>query len=445
MKNLSMLNLEKPMDRSVTIERRRTRPGSVRRGLRRVFVCGLLAVSLGACSQLLDVEVPGAVKGSDLENPALMRSVTVAALGEVECALGMYIFGTGILNGEFISSAFWRSFNVWGARLFDINRATGSCSEGLDVDNIGFYVAIARARFMTDDAFKRIEAFTPEELGSGFDKPRTLSTLASYAGFTYVMLGEGMCNAAIDAGPMLTPAATLALAETKFTTALTLATTANDAGLQNLARVGRARVRLNLGKKAEAAADAKLVPTGFTHNATYSTVAPRRHNRVNINAQRNSYLSVPAAYRNLMVGTVADPRVALTNAGRPGHDNLTPLWLQTKYPANTSPIPMATWREAQLIIAEAELGQSAVDRINVLRDFHKLPRYAPANVADDAAILTQIIEERRRELFIEGHRINDMLRFKIPFPSGTNHKGEPYGPITCHPLPEGETGTNPNI
>jgi hypothetical protein len=434
-----MLAQENSMNRSVNKDRQRTP-----QRLGKALLCGWLAVAASGCSSLLDVQVPGAVKGSDLSNPALMRSLTVAALSEVECATGAYIGGSAILSGEYIVSAFWRNWNIWGARLLDINRWTGTCSDALDADNLGYYVALSRARFMTDDAFARIDKFTPAELGTAFNKPATLSQLAGFAGNAYSMLGEGMCEAAIDGGPLLTPKQVFALAEAKYTAAEKLAVEANDNPLRYLALTGRARMRLYLGKKAEAAADAKLIPSGFVYNATYSAVTTRRQNRVNLDNNRSLYTSVAPAYRGLAVDGVADTRVRVTNANKVGHDNLTPMWLETKYATNTSPIPMASWREAQLIIAEAELGQSAVDRINGLRTLAGLPKYAPANLSDNT-IMAQVIEERRRELFLEGHRLYDMTRFGIPFATGTNHKGEPYGPITCHPLPEGEKTANPNL
>jgi starch-binding outer membrane protein, SusD/RagB family len=75
---------------------------------------------------------------------------------------------------------------------------------------------------------------------------------------------------AIDNGPALTRADVLAIAEKRFTSAIALATTAGDASLKNMATVGRARVRLDLGNMPGAAADAALVPAGFVRNAEYS-------------------------------------------------------------------------------------------------------------------------------------------------------------------------------
>jgi hypothetical protein len=65
--------------------------------------------------------------------------------------------------------------------------------------------------------------------------------------------------------------------------------------------------------------------------------------------------------------------------------------------------------------------------------------------AEAANIEATVLEERRRQLFSEGHRLGDMLRNDIPFPTGTNHKGQTYGPTTCLPLPDQERLNNPNL
>jgi hypothetical protein len=38
-----------------------------------------------------------------------------------------------------------------------------------------------------------------------------------------------------------------------------------------------------------------------------------------------------------------------------------------------------------------------------------------------------------------------MFRFNIPFPTGTNQKGQPYGTVTCVPIPDVERLNNPNL
>ncbi len=409
---------------------------------RHVPIAAVLAFSVG-CDSLLDVEVPGQVAASSLEDPIMMESLAMGALGEVECALGAYVFGSAILGDEVVSSSSWRNYNLWYAKLPNIETYSGSCQSGLGSDNLGFYTALARARFMTDDAYARISEFPAEALD--FDRDELLGTLAAYGGFAYTMLGEGFCEMAIDGSALLTRDQVAEMALERFTTAEQHSSVAGDESIRNAALVGQARALLNLGRLSEAAAAARQVPTGFVHNAEYSLSTPRRHNWAWVTTHRNRYLSAAPEYHDLEVGGVPDPRVALIDTGEPGNDGTTPLFLQTKYLEADSPIPLAHWREAQLIIAEAELGQSAVDHINVLREYHDLPPYQPANVDDDAEILAQVLEERRRELFFEGRRLNDKLRHDLPFPTGANHKGEPYGPVTCHPLPTQERNANPNI
>ena len=65
-----------------------------------------------------------------------------------------------------------------------------------------------------------------------------------------------------------------------------------------------------------------------------------------------------------------------------------------------------------------------------------------------AAVLAQIVEERRRELWLEGHRLGDLRRYNLPFSpaAGTPYPfGGVYGNQTCFPLPDIERINNPNI
>ena len=81
---------------------------------------------------------------------------------------------------------------------------------------------------------------------------------------------KGMCEMTMDNGPKMTRAQVFAVAEERFTDAITRATAVNDQSILNMARVGRARARLDLKKLPEAAADAILVPAGFVRNAEFT-------------------------------------------------------------------------------------------------------------------------------------------------------------------------------
>jgi hypothetical protein len=273
------------------------------------------------------------------------------------------------------------------------------------------------------------------------------ASTAMYAGYALVMLGEAFCEIAVDLSARMKPPAVFTMAEDRFTKAIDAATqagsTATATAILNAARVGRARARLGAGKKAEAAADAKLVTAGFEFKTTYSSSNARRENYVNVNMYRNLFWSVDGRLRGLTIDGKADPRIATVNQNRFGPDGFTPLWFAAKYPAATTGIRLASWREAQLIIAEAEGGQSAVDRINAVRATYGILPYAGGTAAEIAA---QLVAERQRELFLEGQRLGDMVRLNLTWDTGRNHKGNfPLGPSGCIPLPTKELFNNPNI
>ncbi len=273
-------------------------------------------------------------------------------------------------------------------------------------------------------------------------KDQMMGTMAAYAGFSYVLLGEGFCEMAIDQGPLMTRDQVLQEAEARFDQAISLAESAGDTGLRDLALAGRARTRLNLGNMDGAAADAERIPEGFVWHSEYSTVDGRRENRIyNLN-RRNHNLGVDwRRYADLEVEGVPDHRVPVEDSGELGSDNQSPHCYQLKFPTPETPIPLASWEEAQLILAEARPSE-AVAAINRIRASEGLPAFDPEPGED---LLEAVLEERRRQLFSEGQRYNDMLRHGIEFPQGTNHKGQSYGPITCMPLPDQERNNNPNL
>jgi len=206
----------------------------------------------------------------------------------------------------------------------------------------------------------------------------------------------------------------------------------------------RARARLNLGDGPGTVADASLVDANFVRVVERAESPSRLQNTLYNNGNLALAAGVTEPYHNLTVGGVPDPRVKANHVGVIGSDNITDMWLQQKYTARGSGIPFSSWREAQLMIAEVQGGQQAVQIINALRATHNLPQFASA---DPNEIRDQVREERRRELWLQGTRLGDMLRWGTPFPGGANPRGEPYNPrdFTCIPLPHFEAQFNPNL
>jgi starch-binding outer membrane protein, SusD/RagB family len=411
---------------------------------RRRFAAAALAVVMGmntACDKLLDVDNPGQVPADALADPSLMTVLEAAAMQQFQCAFAQWVSTAGMLSGEYWSANGFVDNHPWEWRgIVQIKGASGSCPANRATTSMGFYTPMQQARFQLDDLAKRAAEFTDQQLTA---KQRILTEAKAYAGYTYTILGEAMCDMAIDKGPKMTSAQVWAIAETRFTEAIALATTLGDASLRNMATVGRARTRLDLGNLAGAAADAALVPAGFVRNAEFSETTVARENRLYNLTVRNDFLSVTPDYRNLTVNGVADPRVRVTDMRRNGSDNVTPIWQQQKFTGSGAvSLPIASYAEAQLILAEATTGQAQLDAINRVRALSNIAPLVPPPGADMGAL---ILEERRRQLFSEGHRYVDMLRKKLPFVTGVNRKGQTISNLTCVPLPDVETLNNPNL
>ena len=406
--------------------------------------------SLTACDSLLEVDLPGQVVADDLDDPAIAQTLVLSAIADFECAYANYTAATALYTDEVDGASGWFSITVWDTRdRRPENTGFTGCEFGIG-NGYGIYRTLQTARFQAQDVFRRIQAFDAAAVP---DKTPMLATVKAYAGYSTLLLSEAYCRttfAEIDAngdvvlGGALTRDEGFANAEALFGEAI--ATASGD--ILTLAHAGRARARLNRGDVAGAQSDAEEVPSGFEFVATRSSVNLRRWNHLFDDNQRDNYWRVNPSFRNLTFGGVADPRMVAVDAARPGHDGVTPMWYQQKFMALDQPIPMARWEEAQLIIAEAQGGQAAVDIINALHAAQGLPDWVPNNVNDATEILSHIVEERRRELYLEGYRMGDALRYGLEadaFPEGLNQKGQRYFSQTCLPLPQVEIDNNPMI
>jgi starch-binding outer membrane protein, SusD/RagB family len=415
---------------------------------RRALPAALLTFTLGAttaCDRLLAVDNPARVPEEALVDASLIPALEAAAIQQFQCGFAEYVATAGMLSGEYLSANGFVDNHPWEWRgVEQIKNAAGNCAGGRGTTALGFYSALQRARFQNEDLAKRAEAFSDAELPN---RQRILTEANAYAGYAYVLLGEGMCELAFDNGPKKTRAESFQLAEQRFTTAIGLAGTSTNAdlvSLKNMALVGRARARLNLNNLAGAAADAAQVPANFVRNAEFSETSPARENHLYNLSIRNDYISVADAYRTLTLANgQPDPRVRVLNAGRAANDGVTPLWRQQKFiTSGAVPLPIASWTEAQLILAEATTGQAAIDALNRVRAASSVPNLTAAEIAD---LPNTILEDRRRTLFSQGNRYGDMLRKNLPFTKGVNRKGQTYSDLTCVPLPYAETRNNPNF
>lgn len=408
------------------------------------------ATVVAACStdDLLEVETPANVPVGMIEDPANAALMVNSAVADFECALGSTIAVQGIISDELADAQLGAA--AWPYDRRDANTQTnGSYGTNPCTNNQtpGIYNPLSTARWSTDHALTNLTTWTDAQVPN---RQALIARAAAYAGFSYSLMGMSMCSAAFDLGPEVNQQGMFTLAEERFTQAITAAQAAGpgSASILNAAYVGRARVRLLLGNKAGAAADAALVPAGFVLNAANDASDNRLMNRIFQVTQQGGFYSVEPLSRNLTTekGEV-DPRSTSRLTTTRAQDARTPIWLPEKYPAQASPTPIASYKEAQLIIAEAQGGAQAVTIINAMRAAVGLQPYT--GPTDAASVQNVIIDERRRALFVEGFRNYDMARFNLPFnpPVGAPfpNKGGSYGNTRCLPLPDVERFNNPNI
>jgi len=414
-----------------------------------VLAAAAAGLLLAACNtdRLLNVNAVDRVDATLFDNPAQATLMVNSAVADFECAYASYALVEGLIADEFadaqLGAASWpydrRDANTQPGGDYGFEPCTGS-------QRLGLYLPLSTSRFDADQAVTKLTAWTDAQVGP--NRVKLLATAALYAGFSYAALGMSMCEAAFDLQPQVNQQAIFALAENRFTAAITEGGNAGQTAIVNAAYVGRARVRLFMNKLPEAAADAALVPAGFEFDATYDGNNSRRYNRVYSATGQFGLYTVEASSRDLRTEGVADPRAAVMAYPnvRPA-DAVSAIYAPAKYSAYGSSIRLASYDEAQLIAAEALGGSQAVNIVNALRDAVSLPHYTGAT--DAASIKQLIIDERQRALFAEGYRNYDIQRFNLPLvpAPGTAYpiKGGTYGNTTCLPLPDLERFNNPNV
>lgn len=412
---------------------------------RLIATAGTMAIMLGAagCSGILDAELPGRIPTGLLDDATNAAVLGTSVVADFECAFSQYAASAAIFSDEYLGASGNASAKQWGTK--NIPEGDPVNERAACTTIFGAYTPLHTARFQSEDVLTRLNGWTNEEAGIDL-APHRVRTMVLGA-YSYALLGEGFCAMRLDHGTsILTPAQVLAVAETKFSAALTAATAlpgAAGAELANLARVGRARVRIRLGNNSGAAADAAAVTPGFQYNVTRGADATSRYNDAFWALTEQRHGSVDPAYRDLQVGGVKDIRVDVRFGPDIGmqlksFDGVTDLYVvNNKNLSREAPMRLASYVEAQLIQAEALGGQQAVDIINARRNQLSLPTYTGGT--DEASVRALIISERLREFFMEGgHRLNDLIRFNIAWKTGNDQIGAPYGNLRCFPLPTSE-------
>ena len=349
---------------------------------------------------------------------------------------------SGLLGDEFLNAESFPDRIAVDRR--DILPSNGSL--------LALFLDLSRARSMADFASGQYN-----KLDAGAEGQ---SEVLSIGAFAYTLFAENYCSGvpfsrltdsgAIEYGDPQTRDQVLTISVAKFDSAINIATEAENDDLGDLARVGKARALLNLGRFPEAAAAAADVPTSFEYLVRSSANSLRQNNGI-WNYTANTFaFSVPnrEGDNGLPFLTANDPRVEVVATGQLGFDRATPFNLQLKYPDLEADVVLASGIEARLIEAEAAYRSGSPGQgltiLNALRALVGLGSLTDPGT--QAARVDQLFRERAFWLWGTSHRLGDMRRLirqygraaSSVFPTGEYHKGGNYGTDVNIPISSDE-------
>lgn len=395
--------------------------------VRRLAGAVALALTLGACKDVLEVSNEQDILDQNLDSPDAVTPLMNGVIGDYALAYANAIDIIGLFGQELIHTG---SFPTW--REVETGVGTRPSSVGNDV-----FRNASRAIWVADTSAVRFRAALPDA-----EKRFELATVLMWGGYAHFLLADNFCEMTFHSGPAVTPKQGYERAKALFDDAVTVATAANRTDVKNGAIAGRARAKLMLGDYAGARADAQLIPQGFVLRALYGNNS-RENNAVATNTttliRREAGVN-PRFYKE-DVRYKTDPRTSFRDKGdtAKGPDPTRQFVEQLKYPARDTPIPVFTWQEARLIEAEAEIrldnAARAVTLINQVRAAANLPAYA--GPVTTQAVLDQLVYERSAELWLQAQSLNDWRRFNVRFTTPPRDR--------CFEIGQSEWETNPNL
>jgi len=425
------------------------------------MLAAALALGAAACDsqEILDVPDPDVATPESVQDKAALGAVLGGAIGDFAVA---YSGSAGTDSQISISALFTDEFQ-W-AETFPTRQEVDIRSiQPVNATMDGLFRNLQRARTAAARAADGFARFDPAAAGYG--------EALNLEGTVYNLAGENYCSGVpfselVDGqttyGNPLPRDSIFARAVVRADSALRVlgafAGTA-FASQRSFAQLVKGRALVNLGQHAAAATAVASVPTTFQYVVFHSENSPRQYNGI---------FSLVYEGRRFTVGELEGgnglpfrsqqdsrtPNARGTGSLSNGFDGTTPLFLEQKYPARATAVPVANGIEARLIEAESSLRAgnfgAALITLNTLRAGSGLA--ALADPGTPAARENLLFRERAYWLWLTSHRLGDLRRLvrqygrnpESVFPTGPFFKGGVYGPDVNFPIPFDETN-NPNF
>ena len=435
---------------------------------------GILAVALATgCTDFLKASNPSAIQADDLANPLYINLMVNGVIGEYQQVIDDLDLRSGVFGDElFNNHGFFEEREIDKRNVIPENGTYP----------LVIYVPLQRARFLADSVAGRLKTL----LGDSASKDLRVARVLAYAGSSYDLLAENLCSIPVNGSAPYTPEETISkFAIPRLNEAIAVATaykaaTTNTAlqaaadSVINFAKLTAARSLLFVNDKAGARAFAVQVPATFEFRAYYSAQNARENNAFQnaavgspwvsmepknkrLNDPRVPHLVTPSGVQSLAAGnadTVTINGVRTIGAFIPKstlmHSTYDGTTTGAVYTLGPNYIRIATYLEAQYIIAEAD--GPVASTLTFVNSRRAVGGQTAVTLAG-AALMDELREQRRRDFFLDGHRLGDMRRYlkydKIDnFPRGPypgSISGEQFNDATCWPLPLSEIAGNPNV
>lgn len=427
----------------------------------KLMLAAAFALGAAGCDsqEILDVPDPDVATPESVQDKAALGAVLAGAIGDFAVAYS----GQAGTDGQISISALFTDEFQWAE--------TFPTRQEVDIRSIqptngtmdGLFRNLQRARTAASRAADGFARFDPAAAGYG--------EALNLEGTTYNLAGENYCSGVpfselVDGQPIhgnplprdsiFTRAIVRADSALRVLGASTAPAFANQ---RSFAQLVKGRALVNLGQHAAAATAVASVPTTFQYAVLHSENSARQHNGIYslVYDGRRFTVGEREGGNGLPFRSEQDsrtPNARGTGSLANGFDGTTPLFVEQKYPARTSAVPVANGIEARLIEAEASLRggnfAAALITLNTLRAGAGLtPLDDPGTAVGQEDML---FRERAYWLWLTSHRLGDMRRLvrqygrnsETVFPTGTFFKGGTYGPDVNFPIPFDETN-NPNF
>lgn len=403
----------------------------------------VVLMPLAGCHGLFDVESPGRIADTDLNNRDAIAGIVTGMSYDMARALNNSEEAISLLSVELFHGG---SYN-WG----DLPRGVVKPE---DVN--GTWEAMFRPRYTTTAGIARIKNLLT---AGDFAKSSLVARAYVLAGFANRHIGENVCQT-------INPISGVPESNTvefdrgiaNFTGAITIGTAAAATDVVNAAYAGRASLEAWKGDWTAATTDAAKVPTSFVYVAPLmtdglsNTLSYETHDRYEYTVYSTEY-----------AGHYGDPRIpwdtAYAQNGKVavGANGATPMYQQQKYKTLGDNIVLTKGTEMLVLRAEAALRQSTPDitgayaLLNQERAFYGMQPLVEATTLSQA--WADLHWERQAVTWLEGRHLWDERRWFAE--TGPAHYDIPAtvadptatlaNRAVCIPISQNEIMSNPNV